>query len=396
MKKSFINKLGIDKQALISKIVELRCQGLSYINISKELNTTEQFVYSSCFLLSDEAYKKNKPFLFLRLSLPITYKHLTISELANETGLSQKGLLCVLCDLKLLRRPSLDIVNKLLRKKKDFVYLCDYFGVNDKTMRKWLRDNGLMDSPIPRSKTSDLDFAEWRDTTFSYEEIAAKSGEELNPQYSVDFDKISSDRELLKAFHDERKVLYKELLSRSKVEKTVSDEVDCFNLEYDFFSHWQYGIADPDNFFYNTMAVFKECSLPCRPADYVVRDIRDDKILSQYWFTKKHVVRGSTIWGRNFHYPGDCEWLFINKEGIFLPISHAYEHKVYPKRVYGAAKWTDFVFKTDTLSFDKDGEFLTSFCNTRFSDIHQHGNLNHLGHTIDKIAKFDRKFHFNF
>ena len=396
MRKSFINKLGMDKQELISKIVDLRCQGFSYIVITKELNITEQFVYSACFLLGDESYRKNKPLLFLRLSLPITYKHLTISELANETGLSQKGLLCVLCDLKLLRRPTPDTVNTLLKQKKDFVYLCDYFGMTDTSMRKWLRDNGFMDSPIPRAKTSDLDFAEWRDTTFSYEEIVAKSGEELNPQYSVDFDKISTDRELLKAFHDERKVLYKELLSRIKDKKTVLDEVACFDLEYDFYSHWQYGIADPDNFFYNTMAVFKECFIPNRPADYVIRDLYDGKILTQYWFTKKHVVRGSTIWGRDIHYPGECDWLFVNKEGAFLPINFGFEHKKYSERVYGTAKWTDFVFKTDTLSFDKDGEFLTSFCNTRFSDIHQHGNLNHLGHTIDKIAKFDRKFHFNF
>ena len=375
MRESFINKLGLDKQELISKIVDLRCQGFSYIVITKELNITEQFVYSACFLLGDESYRKNKPLLFLRLSLPITYKHLTISELANETGLSQKGLLCVLCDLKLLRRPTPDTVNTLLKQKKDFVYLCDYFGMTDSSMRKWLRGNGFMDSPIPRAKTSDLDFTEWRDMTFSYGEIAAKSGEEFNPQYSVDFDKISSDRELLKAFHDERKVVSRELPSSVKDKKLLSDEVDYFNLLYDFYSHWQYGIADPDNFFYNTMAVFKECSLPCRPADYVVRD--NNKILSQYWFTKKHVVRGSTIWGRDIHYPGECDWLFVNKEGTFLPINFGFEHKKYSERVYGTAKWTDFVFKTDTLSFDKDGEFLTSFCNTRLGDIHQFENRNY-------------------
>ncbi|MDO4939346.1 MAG: hypothetical protein Q4E54_05220 [Lachnospiraceae bacterium] len=396
MKKTFINKLGIDKQALISKIVELRCQGLSYINISKELNTTEQFVYSSCFLLSDEAYKKNKPFLFLRLSLPITYKHLTISELANETGLSQKGLLCVLCDLKLLRRPSLDIVNKLLRKKKDFVYLCDYFGVNDKTMRKWLRDNGLMDSPIPRSKTCDLDFTEWKGTAFSFEEIVTKSGEEFNPQYSVDFDKISSNKDLLKAFHAECRILGREMLSRANVELTLHEEIEHFKMFYEFYSRWQYGIADPDNFFYNTMAVFKECSIPCRPADYVIRDHSDGKILTQYWFTKKNVVRGSTMWGRDIHYPGDCDWLFVDKEGVFLPINCGFEHRKYSERVYGTARWTDFVFKTKVVSSNKDEELVTSFCNTRFSDIHQYGNLNHPGHTIDKIAGFDRKFHFNF
>ena len=348
MRTSLFEKYAYDKQKFMSEIIDMRCQGISYDDITKKLNTTLQFVYTTCNFLAEEEYLRNKPYLFLRLSLPSTYKNLTIPQLARETGLSIKGLLCVLCDLKLLRKPDKEVVLKLLGKGADIKYLCDYYGVSFVPMKTWMRENGLAGQAYKEQRQSGFNASDWVDTAIPLDEIIFLSGEELNPQYSRDFDNISMNSGLVDAFKHDKELTDHAFVEIQKNNTLLDASKEYFSWYYPLYSRWQYGIASPDNFFYRTMAPFKECTRPCRKPDYVVVNSENNVSKSLYWFSNKQVIRGSYLWGRNMYDPGDCDWYIVNDDGTFKDINFEYNgNRKHPAKVYGVASWTDFVYKSE-------------------------------------------------
>lgn len=120
------------------------------------------------------------------------------------------------------------------------------------------------------------------------------------------------------------------------------------------FAPFQKGVANKDNFFWRTYAIFKERKTrPRRKPDYVRYD-RYGKISSEYWYTDKGVIRGSNHWGC---YIASCNWVY---EGLKSSTSGCKE----TYKIYGFAKWEDFV--QDPIFMDtEDGEFIvTNFENT--------------------------------
>lgn len=86
-----------------------------------------------------------------------------------------------------------------------------------------------------------------------------------------------------------------------------------------------------------------------RSPDHVSRD-REGKISSEYWYTNEGVIRGSTHWGEGI---ATCDW-YLN--GV------AEGNMIHTNKLYGKAKWGDFIHKTDKVTVDGK-EMLTSFEN---------------------------------
>ena len=146
------------------------------------------------------------------------------------------------------------------------------------------------------------------------------------------------------------------------------------------YSEHQRGLANESNFFWNTVAMFEQVnSRPRRKPDYISKT-RDGKISSEYWFSDEGVIRGSNHWGDI----STCDWAL---KGTGL----AFELTLTPK-VYGKAKWSEFVQKSQEIIVD--GEFLgrTDFENTigrekiRIDDIiyEKFGNLGWIAEIDEK------------
>lgn len=121
-----------------------------------------------------------------------------------------------------------------------------------------------------------------------------------------------------------------------------------------FYSQYQEGQANKDNFFVETIAKFKQIARrPSREPDHVSLNSRA-KVSSEYWYTKDGVIRGSNHWGTGI---ASCDWALEETNGRTIYGREGFEPTITGK-VYGRANWSDFVHKTTI----RDGE-LTSFKN---------------------------------
>jgi hypothetical protein len=127
----------------------------------------------------------------------------------------------------------------------------------------------------------------------------------------------------------------------------------------DFYSKFQEGTANKDNYYLNTIAEFEEVKRPKRPPDYVSRT-RDGKISSEYWYTDDGVIRGSNHWGAGV---ASCDW-FVGEQGTNMK----------GKKQYGKAKWEDFTQKTEIRVNEAAGKAqITTFKNIKGTKIRDDG-----------------------
>ena len=118
-----------------------------------------------------------------------------------------------------------------------------------------------------------------------------------------------------------------------------------------FYSKYQDGKANKDNYFVNTIAEFEnEKGRPKRKPDYVSYT-RDGKVSSEYWYGNDGVIRGSKHWGTGV---ASCDW-YIKGQGTDM----------YGRKQYAKAKWSDFTQKTQIATNEETGKALMStFKNT--------------------------------
>lgn len=131
-----------------------------------------------------------------------------------------------------------------------------------------------------------------------------------------------------------------------------------FNKATNFYSQYQEGQANKDNFFKETIATFEQVDgRPKRKPDYTSLGRRRGRIItsSEYWYTKDGVIRGSNHWGTGI---ASCDWALKEKTGRTIYGREGLE-PIITDKVYAKAKWSDFILKTDIKG---DGT-LTSFEN---------------------------------
>ena len=118
-----------------------------------------------------------------------------------------------------------------------------------------------------------------------------------------------------------------------------------------FYSKYQDGQANKENYFVNTIAEFEnEKGRPKRKPDYVSYT-RDGKVSSEYWYGNDGVIRGSKHWGTGV---ASCDW-YIKGQGTDM----------HGRKQYAKAKWSDFTQKTQIATNEETGEALMStFKNT--------------------------------
>lgn len=151
-----------------------------------------------------------------------------------------------------------------------------------------------------------------------------------------------TDERTQKFFEERRKIAGPLAMAETKKEK--------FDLVDRFYSKYQEGTANKDNFFVNTIAEFKETSgRPRKQPDYVSYT-RDGKVSSEYWYTKDGVIRGSTHWGTGI---ASCDWYM---EGVGT--------NMHTKKLYGKANWSDFIQKPDIVT-SGDKAVMSTFANTK-------------------------------
>ena len=97
-----------------------------------------------------------------------------------------------------------------------------------------------------------------------------------------------------------------------------------------FYSQYQKGTANKDNFYVNTIAEFKETKRPRRKPDHISYT-RDGKVSSEYWYSESGVIRGSNHWGTGV---ASCDW-YIAGQGTNMRSS----------KQYGECSWSDFTQK---------------------------------------------------
>lgn len=176
------------------------------------------------------------------------------------------------------------------------------------------------------------------------------------------------------------------VLSGKKLESVIEDSENVEELRqkfkerwqesYDKFAPWenseqaykqldyayapfQKGMANEDNFFWNTIGTFEETKRPKRKPDFVSKN-RDGKISSEYWYTENGVIRGSDHWGMSV---ASCDWPLKTKSGILYGGDDLRVNKA--KKSYGKIRWNDFKQKTKFLEIEDKGLFFeTNFNNT--------------------------------
>lgn len=130
---------------------------------------------------------------------------------------------------------------------------------------------------------------------------------------------------------------------------------EAIESEKYLYAPYQEGTANAENFMWNTVAMFEGVKgRPRRNPDYVSYS-RDGKVSSEYWYTDDGVIRGSKHWGENV---ASCDWGHSSVTGRAGSLSHT-------NKIYGKAKWTEFVQKPEVIS-TADGKELgrTNFNNT--------------------------------
>lgn len=122
-------------------------------------------------------------------------------------------------------------------------------------------------------------------------------------------------------------------------------------LRAEVYKKYQEGVANTNNFYYNTYGVFEKAIKPDREPDYV--SYSNGKISSRYWYTKNGVIRGSDHWGGSV---ASCSWyLKDSKMGSNIT-------KKYSSVQYGEIKWEDFVFMSTIVKINNE-KVLLSFKN---------------------------------
>lgn len=106
-----------------------------------------------------------------------------------------------------------------------------------------------------------------------------------------------------------------------------------YDASVELYSKYQDGVADKDNIYYNTIAVFTpRKTRPSGKPDFVSKT-RDGKVSSEYWYTDKGVIRGSNHWGRDV---ASCDWYL---DGELGRVANRQGNKE-----YGFCKWEDFLY----------------------------------------------------
>ena len=147
-------------------------------------------------------------------------------------------------------------------------------------------------------------------------------------------------------WHWWRKSMEADLLNVANAEEYVDAQ------KY-LYQEYQKGLANENNFFWNTVAIFRIVKKrPNIAPDYISRN-REGNISSEYWYSKEGVIRGSKHWGTGV---ASCDWA-MKGIGKGLEITNT-------TKLYGKAAWSEFVQKSQKVMVD--GEFLgrTDFENT--------------------------------
>lgn len=156
---------------------------------------------------------------------------------------------------------------------------------------------------------------------------------------SVDRNKKNDevDEQFDKNFNDE----YRNLLKETFLSGKSFNEI--FDKEYEFYKKWQNGKANQNNFFYNSIAKFKDIgSRPRRKPDYVSYTKYGD-ISSEYWYDGDTLIRGSNHWGYGI---ASCDWAIDS-----VPIKDN-QNVTKTKKIYGKVKFDDIKFKSAIISID--------------------------------------------
>lgn len=119
------------------------------------------------------------------------------------------------------------------------------------------------------------------------------------------------------------------------------------------FQAVQDGVANPDNFFDNTVAIFEEVKKPKGKAFF------ESNSGSRYWYSKEGLTRGSNHWGCHV---ANCDWALHMKNGKTTYGESCWAAKTFNEEKYGFVKWEDFVLKPELLEIDGQ-EVLTTFAN---------------------------------
>ena len=122
------------------------------------------------------------------------------------------------------------------------------------------------------------------------------------------------------------------------------------------YARFQDGVANKENFFYNTYGVFEKTDHPDRQADHVSID-RNGKISSKYWYTSEGVYRLSNHWG---HSIASCDW-YLNdnsrKKANIIGLV------VTTTKKCGFIRWCDLLHKPQQVKVNGQN-YLSTFNNT--------------------------------
>ena len=157
----------------------------------------------------------------------------------------------------------------------------------------------------------------------------------------------------------------KEDLIKEFLRLQENDEIDYRSASRYFksilkhYSSVQDGIANEDNFFDSTVAMFYETSKPRRKADF------NSPSGSRYWYSKKGLIRGSDHWVNRV---ANCDWALKLNNGKTIYGNSAWSTKTFKEEKFGFTKWEDFLLKPK-LEIIEGKELLTSFNNKIGRDI---------------------------
>lgn len=129
-----------------------------------------------------------------------------------------------------------------------------------------------------------------------------------------------------------------------------------FQKQIDALKPYQSGIANKNNFFYCTLAVFTPCKRPKKEPDYISKN-RVGDVSSEYWYSNEGVVRCSDHWGTGV---ASCDWAL---KDIAYGTRDGSVDKT--RKRCGFCKWEDFVRYPDIKTTEDTNEsYLTTFDNT--------------------------------
>ena len=125
------------------------------------------------------------------------------------------------------------------------------------------------------------------------------------------------------------------------------------------YKDYQEGIANEDNFFDNTVALFNEVDKPNRKPDFISLSG------SKYWYYKKGLIRGADHWGNRI---ANCSWAIKLRNGRTAYGYSAWSTNQFPEEIYGYVNWEDFILKSQVLKV-RNKLVLTTFNNKIGRDI---------------------------